>query len=107
MGPIQFWSEIIHDRSSNVLAGETTHELRGHKSWVDTVTWSPDGGALVTCSCDNTAKMWRRDTGEFMHVMMGHTDWIKSVAWSACARHLFTASGDGTVRIYRLKPNIS
>jgi WD40 repeat protein len=43
-------------------ATEEVHTLRGHKSWVMSVTFGPDGEWLASGSLDGTIKGWRVPT---------------------------------------------
>ncbi len=48
----------------NVVRGEELLEIKGHKSHVHNVAFSPDGKRLATVSRDRTLKVWDAKTGE-------------------------------------------
>lgn len=41
-------------------------KLEAHLAGVGNISWSPDGSMLVTCSQDNTAKVWRIEVSRIM-----------------------------------------
>ncbi len=48
-------------KTAKVWDAETGKELltlSGHKSYVNSVAWIPDGKRLATAGTDNTAKVW-------------------------------------------------
>jgi WD40 repeat protein len=46
------------------VSGRELLTLKGHLTWVRSVTFSPDGQRIVTCSEDKTAKVWRAARAE-------------------------------------------
>jgi hypothetical protein len=74
-------------------------ELRGHKSEVVGVTFSPDGSRLATASLDHSAKLWDPDAGSLMHTLH-HEREVTAVAFSPDGSCLATASFDGTARLW-------
>lgn len=87
--------------------GTPMHTLKGHTSWVLTVSWSPDGGTIATGSMDNTVRLWDPSAGKQLgQPMKGHTKWITSLAWEPYhlqdldAPRIASASKDATVRIW-------
>lgn len=47
--------------------GSNKRELKGHTSFVNVVTFSPDSKVLVSGSSDNTFKVWRVGDGALLH----------------------------------------
>ena len=83
------------------------HILKGHKSWVLVVSWSPDDSLLATGSMDNNVRLWDPRTGEISgQPLKGHSKWITSLAWepyhSQAPDHprIASSSKDATVRIF-------
>ncbi len=74
--------------------------LRGHKSWISRIAWSPDGRWLASPSDDNTIRIWDAVTGKMVRTLEGHTKEVWSVAWSPDWRRLASASRDKTVRLW-------
>ena len=46
--------------------------VRGHSSWVRSVSYSPDGKHIVSGSDDNTVKIWDSTTGKEVSVLVCH-----------------------------------
>ena len=76
-------------------------ECSGHTAAVVACAWAPDGSALVTASCDSTARVWRAGDWSCVHILNGHTEELGACAWAPDGSALLTASSDGTARVWR------
>jgi WD40 repeat protein/tRNA A-37 threonylcarbamoyl transferase component Bud32 len=89
------------DANNALLAAlDACHERRtilGHKGVVLQAAFSPDGGRLLTCSDDKTARIWDADTGEQLHVLGGHYPRLVHACWSPDGTRVLTVSAS----IYR------
>jgi hypothetical protein len=75
--------------------------LTGHKGFVASVAFSPDGSRLVTWDKDNTVKIWDAATGQELFTLAGHEDGVCAVAFSPDGTRLATAaSADNTAKIW-------
>ncbi|MBE8965485.1 AAA-like domain-containing protein, partial [Nostocales cyanobacterium LEGE 12452] len=54
------------------------NRLEGHRSWVSSVVFSPDGKTLASASHDSTIKLWNRDTGKEITTLTGHSSRVNS-----------------------------
>jgi WD40 repeat protein len=43
---------------------------------VRTCSWSPDGTKVVSCSNDNTVRVWDMNRGECINTLTGHDGWV-------------------------------
>ncbi|KAK5170817.1 hypothetical protein LTR04_003245 [Oleoguttula sp. CCFEE 6159] len=87
--------------------GTPVHTLKGHRSWVLAVSWSPDDSMIATGSMDNTVRLWDPDTGKALgDQLKGHTKWINSLSWEPYhlqqpgRPRVASSSKDATVRIW-------
>jgi WD40 repeat protein len=80
--------------------------LRGHKYFVMSAAFSPDGSRILTASEDNTARIWDAATGKTITILRGHEQptglepIVYSAAFSPDGSRIVTASVDTTARIW-------
>ncbi|MBM3740788.1 MAG: CHAT domain-containing protein, partial [Acidobacteria bacterium] len=81
-------------------SGKALHTLTGHRNWVLSVAWSPNGQLLASAS-DTTVRLWQAASGKALHTLTGHRNWVLSVAWSPDGQLLASGSDDRTVRLWQ------
>ncbi|MEW5759776.1 MAG: hypothetical protein AB1779_03300 [Candidatus Thermoplasmatota archaeon] len=74
--------------------------LTGHTEQVFSVTFSPDGKYLASCSGDNAIKIWSTSNWANIKNLIGHTGRVSSVAFSLCGKYLASCSYDKTIKIW-------
>ena len=74
--------------------------LRGHKSWVYGVSFSPNGKMLASASSDKTVKLWDTSTYKEIKTLTGHTDEVNGIRFSPDGKMLASASADKTVKLW-------
>lgn len=47
------------------------HTLRGHKSNINRIAWSPDGRLLASASLDRSGKIWDVQSGTLLRTLEG------------------------------------
>ncbi|HEY9609064.1 hypothetical protein [Allocoleopsis sp.] len=75
------------------------NRLEGHKDWVSSVSWSPDGQILASASKDSTVKLWKAN-GTLLKTLAGHKGGVYSVTFSPNGQLLASASEDKTVNLW-------
>ncbi len=81
--------------------------LRGHRDFIQTVSFSPDGSQVLTASRDGSARVWDALNG-VMILMLNDPDveWMRTAAFSPGGEQIITASF-GSVRIWdAAKPQV-
>ncbi|KAF8338042.1 WD40-repeat-containing domain protein [Cantharellus anzutake] len=74
--------------------------IRGHTSWVYSVSFSPDGSKVASGSMDTTGRIWDAVTGEALKVLRGHAILVCSVSFSPDGSKVASGSADRTGRIW-------
>jgi hypothetical protein len=60
------------------------------------LAWSPDNGAIATCSEDQTTSVWALPGGEKRHTLTGHTTAVTGVDWQLMRRRLPAAASSSS-----------
>ena len=74
--------------------------LEGHKGYVTSVVFSPDGTALASGAFDSTIRLWDVATRTNTATLEEHTGSIESVAFSPDGTTLASGSRDRTVKLW-------
>ncbi|WP_374215839.1 hypothetical protein [Frankia sp. AiPs1] len=64
------------------------------------MAFSPDGSLLVSCSTDQTVRVWDLDTGTTVAVLGDHSSWARGCVFSPDGSLVASASEDTTVRLW-------
>lgn len=72
-------------------------------SRVRSVVFSPNGQKLVSCSDDQTLKLWDISTGVNLRTFEGHQKVVWSVAFSPDGQMLASGSKDETIKLWNVE----
>ena len=89
----------------DTTTGQHLKTLKGHKTGVYTVAFSPDGAMLATASSDGEIRSWDTTTGLLQKILIGHTEIVLSLAFSPNGDTLVSGSNDDTVLLWNLAPS--
>jgi WD40 repeat protein len=90
----------VHD----AVTGQVLTMRGGHRSFAESLTFSPDSLRLATASDDETIIVWDTIAGREVLTFRGHTAAVNSVAFSPDGLRLASGSTDGTIRIWDVRP---
>ena len=107
------WSAIFSPEGSQILTvggsearlwhlqtGLQSMSFSPHSS-VASAHFSPDGKRVVTCSWDNTAKIWNAETGRAELKLEGeHDGFVNHAVFSPDGSKVLTASNDKTAKLW-------
>ncbi|MFL5339905.1 MAG: protein kinase domain-containing protein [Gemmataceae bacterium] len=74
--------------------------FNGHTCELAGAAFSPDGARVVTCSEDDTPKVWDATTGNELFTLRGHTDHVTSASFSPDGSRIVTTSLDQTMKLW-------
>jgi WD40 repeat protein len=84
----------------DVESGAELCSLRGHTQQITELTFSPDGGRLITSSRDGTVKVWDPKTGRQMCSLKASSSYVNTVAVSPDGKCIASGNWNGTVNLW-------
>ncbi|KAG8729154.1 hypothetical protein FRC11_009401, partial [Ceratobasidium sp. 423] len=74
-----------------------------HAGIIHTVSFSPDGEHILSCSADQTIKLWDSSTGlPICEPLLGHAGSVSSAIFSPDGSRIISSSEDCTIRVWIL-----
>jgi WD40 repeat protein len=82
--------------------GKQIRAAGGHGKAVFKVLAHPKEPLLITCSADNSVRVWGADNGKAIRTLGGHTDWVYALALSPDGTQVASGSWNGEVKVWKL-----
>ena len=89
----------------DVAVGKEIGRLEGHKSWVGSLVFWPDGKKLASSSADQTIRTWDIASRKCLDVLRGHLLEVWRLALLSDNRTLISGSKDGAVCFWDDSPS--
>ncbi|MFB2921116.1 NB-ARC domain-containing protein [Aerosakkonema funiforme] len=83
----------------DISSGKCLKILAGHKSWVQSVAFSPDE-KILACGSEGLIRLWNVESGEYFQTWEIGGSWVFSIAFSPDGKMLACGSVEGTVKIW-------
>jgi WD40 repeat protein len=75
----------------------------GHKDFVKSCAFSPDGRRIVSGSFDGMIKIWNAETGEEIHTLRGHKTSVNAVIVTPDGKHFVSGSSDYNLKVWDME----
>ena len=82
--------------------GKQIRASGGHAKVILKLVAHPKKPLLVTCSADQTVRIWDADKGSALRTLSGHGDYVYAVAISPDGNLIASGGFDGEVRIWKV-----
>lgn len=77
-----------------------------HRKEINCICWSPDDKKLLTCSSDQSIKLWESENGELVqHIKDAHKDIINAVLFTNDGQGFISGSIDNFLTVWDLEGN--
>ena len=81
-------------------ATESLIQTKTHQNTVNSIIVTSNGRNAVSCSADNTIKIWDVTTGQEIHTLQGHTAAVNAIAITSDDTKIVSCSADNTIKIW-------
>jgi WD40 repeat protein len=85
-----------------VAEGKQIRVAGGHGKPVFKVIYHTKLPLLLTCSADQTVRVWNPDNGSAVRTLSGHTDWVFALALSDDGALAASGSWNGEVKVWKI-----
>jgi WD40 repeat protein/DNA-binding SARP family transcriptional activator len=103
---VRLWditSALSSSDDTTLEIDQSLRTLADHTGWVRSITFSPDGQSLASCSTDQMVRLWDVQTGQSLKTLSGHASDVRSVTFSSDGQTLASGSDDRTVRLWDIQ----
>jgi WD40 repeat protein len=76
------------------------HQFNGHKNWVTSVQWHPNGSMLASASLDKTIRLWNIEKEKQLEEGYSHSEAVTFLCWHQDGQRIAFASSDKYVHIW-------
>jgi WD40 repeat protein len=83
-------------------AGKPIRNSGGHAKVILKLAAHPKQPLLVTCSADQTVRVWNADNGSAVRTLSGHSDYVYAVALSPDGTLVASGAFNGEVRVWKV-----
>src|SRR5206468_10470465 len=94
-------------RTWNVSTGDLVGIVSGHRSGVQSVTFSPDGRSILTTGRDGKVFVSRSSDGLLQAALLGQRGSVPNASVSPDGRRVITAGEDGFARIWNADVDVA
>ncbi len=84
----------------HLATGVCVQTFKGHRNWIESADFSPDGRYALSASKDNTWKLWDVATGQCVRTFEGHTESECSLCFSPDGRYALSGSKHWGVKLW-------
>lgn len=82
-----------------VYGAKEYNQLSGHSSFVESVSFSPNGKLIATASGDGTVKLWSTD-GRLLKTLKGHNSAVNSISFTPDGKTIASGDSGGVIKLW-------
>jgi hypothetical protein len=83
-------------------AGKQIRATGGHSKEINKLIAHPKQPLLITCSADQTVRIWNADNGAAVRTLSGHTDYVYAIAVSSDGNLIASGSFNGEIKVWKV-----
>lgn len=93
-------SQTASSSGQAMKPNENAKVFSGHTNQIVDIQVSPDGRSLLSCSYDETIRLWDIASGNEVHCYKGHGNWVKAISFSRDGKKFVSCSLDGNAKVW-------
>lgn len=76
---------------------------RGHRDFINRITFAPDGRSFATASIDGNVRIWSTRSRKLFRSYKGHNGIVTGLTFDSAGKTLISAGKDTTIRLWNVK----